>query len=238
MDERAGDQKLPEDAEHAPSHGERLRIHAAFLEGSDREQRRIGRDLHDTLLQSLVAASMSLRGVAKRLEVVRPDEAAILLELADVLRRELESARTLSRSLHPVTLVEQGLAAALEQLASATSARIPCRFVSSGLGGSDAATSVHLYRIAQEAIANAVQHGRASRIEISLRSTRDALTLEVSDDGMGFSSELPVNGMGLTVMKYRAEAMGAELAIGSSPGKGTVVRCTRRRKADAARRKR
>jgi signal transduction histidine kinase len=128
-----------------------------------------------------------------------------------------------------VVLEEQGLAAALEQLASTTSARIPCRFEPSGLGGSDAATSLQLYRLAQEAVANAVQHSQASRMAIALRSTRQDLTLEVRDDGRGFAPETPPEGMGLKVMKYRADAIGAELAIDSSPGGGTVVRCTRRR---------
>jgi two-component system, LuxR family, sensor kinase FixL len=140
----------------------------------------------------------------------------------------------LGRGLYPVELETNGLAAALQELASQTEAvfRVPCTVETdaTALAALDSEAEINLYRIAQEALTNAVKHGKASKISVRLASESGGTTLVVKDDGVGVSDTPTQQGMGLRIMNYRARVIGASLALSRSREGGTVVACTVARK--------
>jgi signal transduction histidine kinase len=149
------------------------------------------------------------------------------------LRETVTQARLISHGLAPVPLQGDGLRLGLLELAASTS-RIPgvkCRF----LGDSpvcipDVTTATHLFRIAQEAVNNALKHGRAKRIDIALSEEADGVSLSVENNGGAIlRAACGATGMGLNVMRYRAEMIGASLSIESGQRKGVRVLCTLRR---------
>jgi signal transduction histidine kinase len=139
----------------------------------------------------------------------------------------------LSHGLSPVSFEENGLTDALRKLAKDTSsvAKVNCEFEETTSGAAcDPRTAEQLYRIGQEAVTNALKHGRANKIQIAMEVTPQRVELRVSDDGKGFSYKSPNgSGLGLRAMKYRADQIGAELRIDSEKGNGTRVTCTLRR---------
>ena len=158
-----------------------------------------------------------------------------LQELGRELRDTIRQVRGLSHGLSPVPLEAEGLMEALRELAVHTSALagVDCRFTSEPpalLRDPDAAT--HLYRIAQEAVANALKHGKPKRIRITLSDLGESVELKVDDNGCGFTK--PANGsdgMGLRVMQYRASLIGATLNFDSARRKGVIITCTVRKKS-------
>ena len=197
-----------------------------IAEISEREQRRIGQDLHDGLCQELVSASLTCGVLTQQLKGM--PQAETVKDLAALLDDCIAQARALARAFYPVRLEVDGLASALEELAATAERRsgIPCRFVCGPRPRiHDHVAEVTLYRIAQEAVANAVKHSQASLITIGLETIEDELTLTVSDDGVGFPESIRDNGMGLHMMRYRARVMGASLDIRPGPTSGTVVSC-------------
>jgi two-component system sensor kinase FixL len=145
------------------------------------------------------------------------------------VQEALERARLLARGLAPVGLEEGGLVTALQALAENSTElfRIECPFrAEAPVSLADPSAAVHLYRIAQEAITNAVRHGRASRVTLGLDRAGNGFELKVSDDGRGFSPPVATSGMGLRIMKYRAAMIGACLEVRSGAGQGTTVTCT------------
>jgi signal transduction histidine kinase len=151
------------------------------------------------------------------------------------LRETVTQARLLSHSLAPVPLEGEGLMWALTELAASTS-RIPglkCRFVcAQPVCVRDPATATHLYRIAQEAVNNALKHGQAKKIEIALTEQGDSLHLSIDNNGSAMPASPPANpGLGLHVMRYRAGMIGASLSIESGKSKGVRVTCVVRRKS-------
>ena len=208
----------------------RRRLEREILETGERERRRIGRDLHDNLGQRLTALELGAQGLIETVSRLSPQAGATLRHLAQQLREAVSQTRQLSHGLSPVSLEAGGLMHALLELAESTLAltRVECRFVGSRITNPpDPSTASHLYRIAQEAVANALKHGRPGRIIISLSQARGRVVLEVSDDGGGFN--LPARsdaGLGLRVMRYRAGLFGGDLQVRSSPGKGTRVTCS------------
>lgn len=208
----------------------RKRLEREILEASERERRRIGRDLHDSLGQRLTALELGAQGLIETVSAIAPQAAKTLRHLAQQLREAVSQTRQLSHGLSPVSLEAGGLMHALLELAESTLAltRIECQFFSTRVETlPDPSTSSHLYRIAQEAVANALKHGRPRRIVISLSAVRGRVILEVSDDGRGFH---PISnadsGLGLRVMRYRAGLFGGDLMVRSSPGKGTRITCS------------
>ncbi len=197
---------------------------------SEREQRRIGRDLHDDLCQhqaALACAAASLHADLDKRQLV--DEARRADQLAKRLREAVVHTRGLARGLVPVEMDEKGLVSALHELASTVSElhSVTCHFYLRGeapLLENSAAT--HLYRIAQEAINNGLRHGKAERIELLLNADDGATTLRVSDNGVGISNVAPTDrGMGMNIMIYRAKLLGGNLVV-EEPGEGgTVVSC-------------
>jgi PAS domain S-box-containing protein len=214
---------------------ERRRLESELLKISDREQRRIGEDLHDGLGQQLTALEMKCFLLLEELEAENPASgregmARQARQMGRALRDCITVTRSLSHGLAPLNLKADGLMEALNQLARLGSAprRIECRFVCRvPVMLDDSETAGHLFRIAQEAVNNALKHARARRIHIQLDNEKGVLRLQVRDDGRGFpAGRKPRSGMGLEVMQHRAHVIGASLEIGSRTGNGVSVTCT------------
>ena len=209
---------------------ERKHLERQILEICDREEARLGHDLHDGLCQQLVSLAFDANSLERRLSSKRLPEVAIARRIADDLDQATTQARELSRGLFPIRLETEGLPSALEELARTTRERfhIKCCFQGDrqfALQGWGIAT--HLYRIAQEAVNNAVQHGQPSLITIRLRRNGDTLELSVEDDGRGIASAAPGqrSGMGLHIMAYRARNIGGVLGLAAGLHGGTKVTC-------------
>jgi PAS domain S-box-containing protein len=208
---------------------ERKQLEQEILEISGREQRRIGHDLHDDLCQRLGGLQLLSGVLEKELDAQGSPQAPQAGRILTQVRETLERARLLARGLAPVALDCGGLVTALQELADDAAKRfhLPCDFhgeVVLAIVDPDAATQ--LYRIAQEAITNAVKHGRAKRITICLVEAGDQCELKVKDNGRGFArTKATTAGMGLRIMKYRATMIGASLEVRSAAGRGTTVTC-------------
>jgi signal transduction histidine kinase len=156
-------------------------------------------------------------------------EAAEALRITELLNRAVAETRSLARGLYPVRPEANGLMVALEELASRTrelfkvSCRLLCR---KPVLLSDAAVATHVYRIAQEAVNNALKHGQAKRIEITLTANCQRILLTVRDDGVGLSGGTPnPKGMGIRIMQYRAGMIGGSFAIENGSNRGVSVVC-------------
>ena len=151
-------------------------------------------------------------------------------EIANLLQDALKRTRDLARGLSPVDRDEGGLESALNELASSTSrlSGISCSFICVGqVEIRDNARAVHLFRIAQEALNNAIKHGHPKVVVVALEASNGALSLRVSDDGVGFDpAGSERKGMGLNIMRYRARMLAGTLEIQSNSPVGTMVTCT------------
>ena len=204
---------------------------------SEREQQRIGRDLHDGVCQYLAAIGFTAAMLNRDLErdsSIRAEKAG---EIANLLQDAAKRTRDLARGLSPVDRDEGGLESALNELALSTSklAGISCSFICVGpVQIRDNARAVHLFRIAQEALSNVTKHGHAKAVVIALEACDGALSLRVSDDGLGFDPTCSERkGMGLNIMRYRARMLAGTLEIQSNSPAGTMVTCTIARAATA-----
>jgi len=208
----------------------RQQLEEEILRISEREQRRIGQDLHDDLGQQLAGAWMMADVLARTLAVNDAPEQEDARRLCNQLGISLNHTRALARGLHPVAPEQGGLGAAFKNLAerSVHLFGIHCRFESRAkIHLEDQRTGTHLYRIAQEAINNAVRHGRAKNVILSLSKARGAAVLRVRDDGIGMQEPAAGHeGMGLRIMRYRAEMISGTLAIENTAKPGTTVSCT------------
>jgi signal transduction histidine kinase len=207
------------------------RLEKQIIEVSEYERQRIGRDLHDGLCQFLAAIGCAATSLKIDLKEQRLDKlAAEASEIEKLLSESVKQARDLSHGLVPVQFDEPGLPAALHELASSTTRLLPveCTFESAGQAhASQNGKATHLYRIAQEAIHNATKHGKAHKIDIRLSANASATSLSIADDGIGFSSNgNAMNGVGISIMHYRANIMGGEFAIEAGASGGTIVSCT------------
>ena len=213
---------------------ERRRLQREILQVQEEERRRIGQELHDGAASELTGAKMRLDLLSKKVD--EGEVADDVEEVSAIVERTAEDVRRLSHGLNPAGLSEGDLAAALKSLANRTDrATFENRLRDEAVSVEGACrdddsinqeTATHLYRIAQEAAANARRHGEADEIVIRLRRENSALVLEVEDDGRGFDpSEVSEDGVGLRSMRHRTEVMGAELEVDSTPGAGTCVRC-------------
>jgi PAS domain S-box-containing protein len=213
--------------------GERKRLEAEVLQATEREQRRIAQDLHDGLGQQLAGISC-LSGALKRdLERAAPVHAAAAGKISKLLDLAVVGSRNLARGLHPIPPEPNGLVSALEHLASSASDlfHVRCTFDCSlpvMFENYDAATD--LYRIAQEAVTNAIKHGQADQIEISLSSVPGRIILVIRNNGLNLDSMANVmrqqQGMGLRIMHYRAGRIGGSLAFQQRDTGGMELLCT------------
>ncbi|MCL5271169.1 MAG: PAS domain-containing protein [bacterium] len=208
---------------------ERRRLERDVLDISDREQRRIGQDLHDSFNQHLTAISFSSQMLRQKLAARGLSETADADKILALMNQVIVQTRTLARGLHPVELERKGLTAAFLELVMSIEHMfgVVCRFENDPrVEVTDLDAATHLYRIAQEAVSNAVRHGRARNIRIRFERAPGMVTLVVADDGAGFhpaAGQKP--GMGLRIMRYRARMINAELALTSPPEGGTTLRC-------------
>ncbi len=195
---------------------------------SERERRRIGRDLHDGLGQQLVAIGFAAESLKEAVESESPTAAKAAGQFAELLRDAVAQVRGLARGLSPVDHDVGGLECSLEELVASVTrfSGIPCAFRAEGAAKVGSEVAAHLFRIAQEALNNAVKHSKATELEVELKARRGGLVLSVRDNGSGFPAvDAPERGMGLNIMRYRARILGGELAIEHLGGRGTRVVC-------------
>jgi PAS domain S-box-containing protein len=236
---------------------ERKELQSEILRVIKAEQTRLGQELHDNVQQQLTGLGLMAQNLADGLAGLRKGETAMacvgeLLQtaarIAEGIRETLEDTRLLARGLVPVEIDAHGLMSALSELAAQTRrlklpgsaaehqpVRVNCTVrCAQPVDVADNFVATHLYRIAQEAVTNALKHGRADRIQISLAETPGALTLAIRDNGIGIdpkragaSGDRSVSrGMGLRIMGYRAGLIGATLNVGQVAPQGTLVTCT------------
>ena len=213
---------------------ERKRLENEILAISEREQRKFGYDLHDGLGQRLTALEMLSHSLAEDLCGQPPALARQAVRLNHELRETVTQARLISHSLAPVPLEGDGLMRGLAELAASTSrlAGVTCRFRGEPpVLIQDVTTATHLYRIAQEAVNNALKHGQARKIDITLTEQADGVELRVENNGRAIPpAHAPNGGLGLNVMRYRAEMIGAILSIQPGFRKGACITCVLRKK--------
>ena len=212
---------------------ERRALEREVIEISTAEQARIGREIHDGICQQLLATDLMVVGLLRRLERGGADEQVLqaLRQVTTQIEQSLAQARALANGSAPVHIDAESLQASLRAMAQSLSAShgVPCTLDFAGdASGLDQVTATHLYRIAQEALTNAVKHAHAARIELSLEVHGQGFRLQVRDDGVGPPQGSPAWGhLGLSIMRYRARIVGASLNLLARPGGGTLVRCER-----------
>ncbi len=217
---------------------DRKQLEKELLSISDREQRRIGQDLHDGLGQQLTAIEFMCHTLRSDLANADPELKEQVSAMGAFLRQAITQTRALAHGLTAFVLDASGLQGALAELAESTSAvgRAKCRLVCpANVRVRDLEQAVHLYRIAQEAVANALKHAHAKEVVITLAEHAGSVVLEVSDDGTGMPADAEATGgVGLRVMRHRASTIGARLSIESTRNKGTVITCTLDKEPQAA----
>ena len=205
------------------------RLEREIVNVSEAEQRRIGQDLHDGLCQylaGLTCGASSLRDDLEKLEVRA--EANTASELVKLLQDAVVQTRDLAYELVPAQVNRLGLVLALESLAQSVGRLhgVTCSFqFHGGSPNWDDQAAMHLYRIAQEAINNATRHGKARNILVFLEAADHSISLRVLDDGVGVSESCS-KGVGLRIMRYRAQSIGGEVTVERRNGPGTTVSCT------------
>ena len=212
---------------------ERARLETEILEISEREQRRIGHDLHDGLGQHLTGTALAGQVLGDRLEARGlSTEAAETGRVVELIEEAIALTRSLAHGLSPVSVEVEGLTAALMELAASTKAQfyLPCEFHCDQAAHIDnPATATHLYRITQEAISNAIRHGRADRVDITLNQENEGTqtVLTIRDNGIGLSLQgtMRREGQGLRIMAHRARMIHATLEVQPGEKEGTIVRC-------------
>jgi signal transduction histidine kinase len=210
---------------------ERKRLEKEVLEISEEEQRRIGRELHDGLQQELVGMTFQCQLLSKRLTAKSLPEAGDATRIHRLLGDAIDHTRAITRMLYPIDLDSENLTSALEQLAARVKSlfHISCQFkCKKPITVQNTEMAINLYRIVQEAITNAIKHGKADNISISLDANNDRITLAVEDNGVGLAADYAKGkGMGMRIMKYRSSVIGASLNIrAGTKGPGTLVTCS------------
>lgn len=222
---------LEQENQLADAIAERKELEQTLLQISEREQTRIGQDLHDGLGQHLAGIELMSQVLQQNLAAKKlKSEAARAGEIARYVREAIGQTRLLARGLSPFVLESEGLLSALKELAGRTEAifGITCRFEGdTDMLIEDHNAPNHLYRIAQEAVSNAIKHGKAKHVHIELRTNGQGVTLTVKDNGAGIPAELPEKrGIGLRIMQYRVSMIGGTLTVRRGPNGGTIVMCS------------
>jgi two-component system, NarL family, sensor histidine kinase UhpB len=207
---------------------DRKALEQEILEISNREQRRLGSDLHDGLGQELTGLSLLLKGLEVQLSREAPQYISQITKISDLLARAIQSTRSLARGLAPVNLERGGLPEALKHLAARCTDmyNLQCTFSNGShkLPDIEEGAATHLFRVAQEATTNAARYARAKAVGIELRTVGRKLQLSIADDGIGLSAGLAQGrpGMGLKIMEYRARMLGGHITF-EEPGHGTKI---------------
>ncbi len=209
---------------------ERRRLEHELLDITEKERRRIGLDLHDDLGQRLSGVALMAKGLQNKLVRHGLTEAADAGKIHQLLQDAMTHARDLARDLATLDIQQKDLPTALNDLAqhSQRSFEIECGFESTTkVPQLEPAVVLQLYKIAQEALTNAIKHGKTRNVDIRLTNGADNLVLTISNDGVSFPSVVGRNaGMGLRIMNYRASLIGGALEIKPGNPAGTVVSCS------------
>ncbi len=207
----------------------RQRLEKDVTEAAERESQRIGHELHDSLGQHLTGTALALQVLSGKLATQSSPCSKDVDQAVELVEQGIDLTRKIAKGLFPLELEGEGLAAALLELSRVTAQnhRVACESkCDSSVRLSDSTTATHLYRIAQEAVINAVKHGHVSRIVIELSRLDNKLTLAVKDDGIGLPATLPKNrGIGLRIMSSRAGMIGGTLSVRNQAEGGTIVTC-------------
>jgi signal transduction histidine kinase len=208
---------------------ERERLDREIAEVADRERRRLGQELHDGLCQHLTGTALTAQTLREKLAARSAPEIAAADRVVRYIEEGIDLSRNLARGFFSPELEAEGLMFALQSLADNTSERfqIACAFNSEGIVRvPDSTVATQLYRIAQEAVMNAIKHANAKAIDIRLRKDASNLTLSISDDGIGLPEKLPQpEGLGLRLMSHGASIIGAQFHARRNAGGGTIVMC-------------
>jgi two-component system CheB/CheR fusion protein len=209
---------------------QRRQLEKQVLEISDHERRRIAQDLHDGLCQHLAATEFATQLLTDKLAQQSLPQATEAGQIAGFIQRAMTQAHEIAHGLHPVEIGPGGLMAALTDLSASVQKLFHVACVVRANGAADLfdhfddKEATHIYRIVQEAVANAIKHGKPSRILIELRTGGEQIVLTVNDNGLGFPEQHRQNkGMGISSMNYRACMIGAALTVGRNPNGGTAV---------------
>jgi signal transduction histidine kinase len=209
---------------------ERRRLEYELLEIAERERRRIGLDLHDDLGQQLSALALMTKGLELKLAKRRARETSDAARIHNLVQQAMTHARDLAHDLAAPDLKGDDLPTVLDGLARHATElfKISCRFDGKGATPAlDSNVASQLYKIAQEAVTNAIKHAKAKRVGIHLSNGSGGMVLKVLNDGLPFPTlNKPSTGMGLRIMKYRADLIGASLEINGSSARGTEVICS------------
>jgi two-component system sensor kinase FixL len=209
---------------------ERKRLERELLAIREKEQKLIGREMHDSMGQMLTGIAVKSKGLELKLKSKSLHESADAAQICELANEAIAQTRRLARMLYPVDIETGGLMSALQGLVSSTKdlLKISCQLkCNNAVPIRDPVKAQHLYRIAQEAITNAARHGKAKNIRIHLASARGKTTLKVANDGKDFPRILAKKkGIGLKIMKYRAKTIGGMLDVDRGRKGGTIVTCT------------
>jgi PAS domain S-box-containing protein len=202
-------------------------LEGQILEISDREQQRLGEELHDGLCQHLTAIGFMARAAALRLKDHRVFQVEDIEKIAGLINAAANDARNIARGLHRIDVDSAGFLDALRDLVDREIWKTPCRLeIKEPLDIEDDAAAAHLYRIAREAVINANKHAQAREIVVHLARSRIGIVLSVTDNGVGLPNKPnKTRGLGFRIMNYRAQAAGGRLKVTRQPSGGTRVAC-------------
>lgn len=208
---------------------QRTVLEKQILEAGERERLRIGHELHDGLGQRLTAVAVIADILAESLTNERMNEAYRAHDIAKQIREAVRETRQLSHGLAPVGIEKGKLVTALSEMAAVINtggqARVVVECSPSEINCSPE-LATQLFRIAQEAVNNALKHALPSEIRLGMSQSDTLIVLEIEDDGKGLPEKLPLNsGIGLSVMQHRAQVMGGKLTLAAATAGGTLVRC-------------
>ena len=211
----------------AAAQAEHQRLEREVLAAGERERQSIGGDLHDGLGQLLTAVGLMCTALKEDTAVTQPAVSKSLEQMSGLLREAVAQTRYLARGLVPVGGEADALQTGLAELVARTNGlgKVRCQFeCHDPIRLDDSAATGHMYRIAQEAMNNALKHARASRITVRLAQDATRMLLEVKDNGVGLP-EARSAGVGLGLMHHRARVIGAKLEIDSKPKGGVTISC-------------
>ena len=194
------------------------------------ERKRIGREFHDGIGQKLTSVSIAASIMVEKLDEKNLPEAEDARRLLRMIRETVRDARNLARGLNPAALLNKGLETAVEELLAQVSetAQIETSLdLHDWAPIQDESDALHVFRIIQESINNAVKHSGCNRIHVTLSAENDKAYVQIADDGRGLPDDAEeLGGMGLALMSQRANLLGAQFDVDSRGDGGTIIRCS------------
>ena len=205
---------------------ERQHLQERILDIGEKERRKIGQDIHDDLCPHLIGTEVMSKILLKKLEDENSGTVQLAEKIHNLMKEAISKSRVMARGLCPVFLVDRGLEAAIEELAANTKEvyNLTCSYEGRGhLSFEDSTDTIHIFMIVQEAVSNSVRHAQADSIIIRQERVEDRVQIVVEDNGIGISAQHEATGMGLKIMRYRAERIGAKLTVEPCDHKGTRI---------------